>query len=341
MLAPDVQSAAASENQSWTSIAFPVEAELQQVRQRIRQVLAADHPLLHQRLLALAETPGKMLRPLVFLLSIQTCGQVQPAHIDLAAAVELIHMATLLHDDVVDQAVLRRGRPSANCLWGNTAAVLLGDLLLSRALVLGSQLYRPDLTEQVVQAAQQICQGELLQNLHQGNWEMNEELYEHIIEAKTAALFAASCSLGAQLAEADNSSVQALNQYGQKFGLAFQICDDCMDLFGNEEKTGKTIGIDLAEGKPTLPVILWLKNLSESDRKKALSLLANPKKHRSSIAKKIRQSEVIKQIQQKLLALQKQAQEALAPLAHSAAKTSLCRLVESITASVNLSRLPQ
>jgi geranylgeranyl pyrophosphate synthase len=170
---------------------------------------------------------------------------------------------------------------------------------------------------------------------------MNEELYEHIIEAKTAALFAASCSLGAQLAEADSFSVQALNQYGQKFGLAFQICDDWMDLFGNEEKTGKTIGADLAEGKPTLPVILWLKNLSESDRKKALSLLADSKKHRSSIAKKIRQSEVIRQIQQKLLALQKQAQEALAPLAPSTAKTSLCRLVESITASVNLSRLPQ
>lgn len=337
---PDSQSAAASENQNWASIAFPVEADLQHVRERIRQVLSTDHPLLHQQLQTLVETPGKMLRPLMLLLGVQTCGRVQPIHIDMAAAIELIHMATLLHDDVVDGAVLRRGRPSANFLWGNTAAVLIGDFLLSRALVLGSRLYRPDLTEQVVQTAQQICEGELLQNLHRGNWEMSEELYERIIEAKTATLFAASCSLGAQLADADNSFVQALNQYGQKLGLAFQICDDCMDLFGSEEKTGKTIGADLTEGKPTLPVILWLKSLSESDRKKALSLLANPKKHRS-ITKKIRQSEVIRQIQKKLLALKEQTQEALAPLASSAAKTSLCRLAESITATVNLFCLPQ
>lgn len=308
-----------------------VRTDLQRVQNKIRQILSTDKPFLTERLTQLLEHPGKMIRPLMLLLSARACGQVLPIHIDLAAIIELIHTATLLHDDVVDRAVLRRGRPSANALWGNTAAVLLGDFLLSRALTLGAQLRQPVLSEQILQTAQQICEGELLQNFHRGNWQMGEGLYQKIIFAKTASLFVSSCMLGAQWAQAEKTAVHALTQYGQNIGLAFQIRDDAMDLFSSEKKTGKTLRTDLQEGKPTLPIILWLKTLSKSEKKKALVLLDNPKKH-PLLVRQIKQSPVPCLIQRKLQRLKQKACLHLRTLRHPDAKEALGRLAEQIAA---------
>ncbi|MEJ5259138.1 MAG: polyprenyl synthetase family protein [Anaerohalosphaeraceae bacterium] len=312
---------------AFRSIEQLVQAELQSVQIRIRQALSTDNPLLASRLDTLAEKPGKMLRPLLLLLSAKACGRIYPEHIDLAAMIELIHTATLLHDDVVDRAALRRGRPSANILWGNTAAVLLGDLLLSRALGLGARLHQPALTEQIVKTAQDICEGELLQNIHRGNWRMSKDLYRQIITGKTAALFALSCRLGAQWAQAEEAAVQALCEYGLYFGQAFQIRDDAADLFSTESKTGKTLGTDLREGKPTLAVILWLETFSEDEKRQAVEHLENPRKH-SAVLRQIKKSSVPFQIHQELAALTEQACRALQPLADSAAKKALFQLAE-------------
>jgi octaprenyl-diphosphate synthase len=314
-----------------------VQADLQSVHSKIRQILSTEKAFLSERLAFLLEHPGKMLRPLLLLLSARACGSVQSIHIDLAAIIELIHTATLLHDDVVDRAVLRRGRPSANALWGNTAAVLLGDFLLSRALVLGAQLHSTVLSEQILQTAQQICEGELLQNYHRRNWQMDETLYQQIISAKTASLFAASCMLGASWAQADNSAVEALTEYGRYFGLAFQIRDDVLDLFSSEEKTGKTIGTDLAEGKPTLPLILWLKTLPESEKQQVLESLNKPRKQRE-LVRRIRASSIPLQILQHLQQLKDKACRCLNPLPDTPAKNSLLRAVE---AAAELSVLKQ
>lgn len=322
-----------SSDSAFRSIELLVQAELQSVQTRIRQALSTDNPLLAARLNTLTEHSGKMLRPLMLLLSAKACGQIRPEHIDLATTIELIHTATLLHDDVVDRAALRRGQPSANILWGNTAAVLLGDFLLSRALALGARLHPPALTEQIIKTAQEICEGELLQNIHRGDWEMSKELYERIITGKTAALFAVSCLLGAQMAQADENTATALRQYGLRFGQAFQIRDDAADLFSTESKTGKTLGTDLKEGKPTLAVILWLELLSEADRQQAVERLQNPRKH-SAVLRQIQKSSVPFQIHQELAILKEQACRALQPLADSAAKEALIQMAEQIAGTL-------
>ncbi|HOK66873.1 MAG TPA: polyprenyl synthetase family protein [Anaerohalosphaeraceae bacterium] len=318
-----------SSQTAFESIEQAVQADLQRVQDTIRRTLLTDKPFLAERLKNLTENPGKMLRPRLLLLSARACGQAKPIHIDLAAIVELIHTATLLHDDVVDRAVLRRGRLSANALWGNTAAVLLGDFLLSRALALGARLRPPVISEQILQTAQQICEGELLQNYHRGDWQISEELYRQIIASKTAALFAFSCTLGAQWAEADETSVESLAKYGRYLGLAFQIRDDAMDLFSSERKTGKTVRTDLAEGKPTLPVILWLKTLSNKEKQRAVVSLGDPKKHKT-IAKQIKQSPVLLHVKRRIEHLKKKACDCLKPLTDSPAKDALCRLAEEI-----------
>lgn len=324
MSAPD-----RSFQKTFGSIEQDLQADLQCVRDTIRQTLSTDEPFLAERLKNLTENPGKMLRPRLLLLSARACGQAKPIHIDLAAVVELIHTATLLHDDVVDRAVLRRGHLSANALWGNTAAVLLGDFLLSRALALGARLRPPVISEQILQTAQQICEGELLQNYHRGDWQISEKLYRQIITSKTAALFAFSCKLGAQWAEADETSVESLAKYGHYLGLAFQIRDDALDLFSSQRKTGKTVRTDLAEGKPTLPVILWLKTLSNKEKQQAIVSLGDPKKHKT-IAKQIKESPVLFLIKRRMEHLQKKARGCLKPLAESPARDALCRLAQEI-----------
>lgn len=322
---------------AFSLIESALQTDLQRIRDRIRRILSTDEPLLTERLSRLLDHPGKMLRPLLLLLSAEACGSVQPIHIDLAAILELLHTATLLHDDVVDGAVLRRGRPSANALWGNTAAVLLGDFLLSRALTAAARLQPSVISEQLLQTAQQICEGELRQNIHRGNWQMDEDLYLQIISAKTASLFAAGCMLGARWAQADESAVEALTQYGHWFGLAFQVRDDVLDLFSTEKKTGKPVGSDLAESKPTLPVILWLKTLSDSEKQKAVSDLNTPRQRRRLI-RQIGTSSVLVQVGIRLEQIREKACGCLKSLQETPAKETLCRLAEDIA---DLSALKQ
>lgn len=205
---------------------------------------------------------GKMLRPALLLLVGEASGGLTAEHHTLAAVVEMIHMATLVHDDVLDQADERRGRAPVNVVAGNVAAVLLGDFLISHAFHLCSGLKDQDASQLIGAATNTVCEGELLQNEQRGNVELTEGMYFDIIRRKTGALTAVSCELGAQRAGADRPLVDAMRSYGMSAGVAFQIIDDLLDVLGDRVKVRKTLGQDLCLGKLTLPTIHCLANTS-------------------------------------------------------------------------------
>lgn len=235
-----------------------IEPQLDQVRRRIAELLHSSDPLIDSCLRELSGRKGKMLRPALVLLSARLVGDVQPVHIQLASAIEMIHTASLLHDDVIDQADVRRSRPTANVLWGNTAAVLLGDFLLSRAFTLMSQDAPEAAMTDLCRTAETLCTGELKQNLFRNRSDISEADYFSIIESKTAALFACSCRIGAMAAGATDRQTNAAGAYGHHLGIAFQIMDDLSDIRSTTQTAGKTLGTDWLHQKLTLPVIHWL-----------------------------------------------------------------------------------
>jgi octaprenyl-diphosphate synthase len=235
-----------------------IQTEMHAVHQKLARQYEISDSDLSPVLQEISRQQGKMLRPALVLLCGKLISEIRSQHIDLAVMVELIHRASLLHDDVIDKAQLRRGQPSANALWGNAAAVLLGDFLLSRAFTLSAASHFDGAGQILCQAAQALCVGELKQNLMRGSWSLTEQDYFQIIEAKTAALFRCSCQLGAMAAGASAEQTRALSEFGFQYGLAFQIADDLRDILSTEKHEGKTLGTDLLEKKLTLPVIHWI-----------------------------------------------------------------------------------
>lgn len=207
----------------------------------------------------LVEAGGKRLRPLMVLLTANALGYPQTSnkseHLDLAAIIEFIHTATLLHDDVVDMSSLRRGRPTANAQWGNAPSVLVGDFLYSRAFQMMVQIGSMDIMAILANTTNVISEGEVQQLVNAKNPDVSEENYYQVIDKKTAILFAAACEVAAVLAGATEEQRQALKTYGRKVGIAFQLVDDALDYTGDAATLGKNVGDDLAEGKPTLPLI--------------------------------------------------------------------------------------
>lgn len=208
---------------------------------------------------------GKMLRPGLVLLAGCCCGDIMQEHIQVAAMIEMIHNATLLHDDVIDQGQRRRGQPTINSLWGNESAVLMGDFLLSRVFKLCADI-KPELTKVIAAAAVRLCEGELKQIMQKRNWQLSESDYINVITEKSAVLFSSCCSIGAILSKAAENKVQALSKFGLNAGIAFQITDDLLDIVGDERDTGKTSGTDLDQCKLTLAVIHLLGTLDKKER---------------------------------------------------------------------------
>ncbi len=239
--------------------------ELSQVRSLIERELSDCSEPVRGLAAYVSSSRGKMVRPGLVLLSGLACGKVTEEHIRAAAIVEMIHNATLLHDDVVDEGMSRRGGPTLNSLKGNESAVLLGDFLLSRVfgmcLGLGGRA-----AEVIASFAARTCEGELRQIAQRGNWRLSESEYIGIIAEKTAAMFSGACVLGAMLAGAGKPQVQMLADYGRKTGIAFQITDDLLDLIGDQNKTGKPVGNDLDKNKLTLPFIHFLQVANEQDK---------------------------------------------------------------------------
>jgi len=221
----------------------------------IRQRLASDVVLINQVAEYIIGAGGKRLRPMLLLLTAGALGHRGADAHQLAAVVEFIHTSTLLHDDVVDESDLRRGRKTANAVWGNAASVLVGDFLYSRSFQLMVELERMDVQRILADTTNTIAEGEVLQLLHVRNPDTDEAAYLRVIERKTAVLFAAATRLGALLAGADATTCDAMHRYGMALGYAFQIADDVLDYASDAATLGKNLGDDLAEGKATLPLI--------------------------------------------------------------------------------------
>ncbi|MFT3756884.1 MAG: polyprenyl synthetase family protein [Pseudoxanthomonas sp.] len=233
----------------------------------IRARLASDVVLINQIADHIISAGGKRLRPMLVALAGRACGGAATAdHHQLAAIVEFIHTSTLLHDDVVDESDLRRGRSTANAIWGNAASVLVGDFLYSRSFQLMVELDRMEVMQLLADTTNRIAEGEVLQLLHVHNPDTDETAYLRVIERKTAVLFAAATRLGALAANADEATQQRLYDFGMQLGYAFQIADDVLDYSADASELGKNLGDDLAEGKATLPLIHAIKHADAATR---------------------------------------------------------------------------
>ncbi|MFC4260146.1 octaprenyl diphosphate synthase [Marinobacter lacisalsi] len=228
--------------------------------------LSSDVPLVEKIAQYIIESGGKRLRPLLVLLSSRALDYDQNGHLKLAAVIEFLHTATLLHDDVVDTSDMRRGRSTANARWGNAPSVLVGDFLYARAFEMMVELKSLPIMEVLSHATAVIAEGEVLQLMNVKNPDVSEDKYMEVIHNKTAMLFEAASHTGALLAGADEKQEKALKDYGKHLGLAFQLVDDALDYTGDAQAMGKNVGDDLAEGKPTLPLIHAMANSSEDDR---------------------------------------------------------------------------
>src|SRR5206468_475198 len=195
----------------------------------------------------------------LLLLTAKACGRVVPAHHTLAAVVEMVHTATLVHDDVLDDATVRRHRPTVNAEWGNQNSILLGDFLFTHAFHLASSVDARACAI-IGHATNRVCEGELQQNVERGNFDLTEDAYLDIVDGKTAELTSCCCRLGALYSGMDDEAVERLAQYGRYLGLAFQIADDLLDLVGEERAAGKSLGSDLAQQKLTLPLIHMMRH---------------------------------------------------------------------------------
>ncbi|HET6725544.1 MAG TPA: octaprenyl diphosphate synthase [Gammaproteobacteria bacterium] len=223
---------------------------------------------------------GKRLRPLLVLLTARLCGYEGRAHIDLAAIIEFIHTATLLHDDVVDTSKLRRGRETANEIWGNEAAVLVGDFLYSRTFQMMVRVGDMRVMEIMADTTNMIAEGEVLQLLNTHDPATTEERYLEVVRRKTAKLFEAAAQVGAVLAGYPVADEQALARYGMHLGVAFQLIDDALDYGGDADQLGKNIGNDLMEGKPTLPLIYAMRHGSQAQAKLVREAIENGRSDR-------------------------------------------------------------
>jgi len=238
--------------------------------------LAHESQHVQQLLTHLSRYRGKRLRPLLVLLVAKACGAVDEGHAVLAASIEMIHTATLVHDDILDNARQRRHVETINSRWGSHVSVLLGDYLFTHAFHLASQLGDASVCRALGRGTNRVCVGELTQVCESGNLNLPEETYLDIIDGKTAELCAVACELAARRSGMPESVCQSLDAYGRSLGAAFQIADDLLDLVGNEARVGKTLGSDVQNGKLTLPLIHLLQTGSPEDRQLARQHLAQP-----------------------------------------------------------------
>ncbi len=270
----------------------PIADDLGRVCRIIDDELFCDLPVVNDLCQQLNGYRGKMLRPALLLLSARACGQVAEEHFILSAVLEIVHMATLVHDDVLDEADLRRRRPTINRLRGNEAAVLLGDYLISHAFHLCSSVDAFACRE-IGATTNMVCEGELQQVHHRNDWNLSIEQYTDIISRKTAALTGTACMLGAHYAGASAEVVNALHLYGMEVGVAFQITDDVLDITGSQEQMGKSLGRDLAECKLTLPIIHALATSGAPFREGLLGQLQAAEPDRAKIAVLLEQTSSI------------------------------------------------
>lgn len=303
-------------------------AELGQVEEIFAEELKSWHPFVNDVLGHMTRFRGKRLRPILLLLSAKACGEVTHDHLVLAAVVEMIHTATLVHDDVLDEAEIRRHVATINSRWNTETSVLLGDYLFTHAFHLASGLESTLACRLIGHSTNLVCEGELAQIHERGNHALTEEQYFEIIEGKTAELCAICCHMGAHFADSGEANTAALREYGRCLGIAFQIADDLLDVLGDEEETGKSLGTDFEKEKLTLPLIRLLAQSTPEDAAEIRGLLAEPNEtSRARLRQFVDQSDAIEYAFTRANEFALTARQQLACLADSPSK----RLLEVIT----------
>ncbi|SIS85380.1 octaprenyl-diphosphate synthase [Neptunomonas antarctica] len=304
-----------------------IEPQFASVNDYIINHLGSNVPLVEKIGHYIVESGGKRLRPLLVLLAANACQYSGKHHISLSAVIEFIHTATLLHDDVVDNSDLRRGKDTANAKWGNAPSVLVGDFLYSRAFQIMVEIGSMPIMAVISNATNVIAEGEVLQLLNCRNPDTTEDAYMQVIIGKTAMLFEAATEVGAILANAPKEQQEALRNYGRHLGIAFQLVDDVMDYLSTAEEMGKNVGDDLAEGKPTLPLIQAMKAASEEDRQLIRKTIRKGGlDDLKPVIEIVRQTGAIEYTQEKALAQADLAIAALAALPESSFKETLTLL---------------
>jgi octaprenyl-diphosphate synthase len=309
----------------------PIRGQLDRVVAIMDDELRSQLPFVDELAQRVKSYRGKMLRPALLLLTADAVRGIQDEHQTLAAVVELVHLATLVHDDVLDEAAMRRNQPTIRTLTGNETAVMLGDYLISHAFHLCSSLDSQYASRLIAGTTNTVCEGEMMQLHHRGCFDLCEADYFEIIRRKTAVLTGAACTLGAKYAEADSALVVRMGRFGTHAGMAFQIMDDILDLTGTEDKTGKTMGRDLDLGKPTLPLIHFLANVDSHRREQLLATLRNGSVNtRDGIARYLGDAGSLEYARDAAHRHVSSALAVLADLPDSPAKTSLTAMTEFI-----------
>lgn len=309
----------------------PIAAELAEVEALLKAELRSDYPFVDELVRYGCLLGGKRLRPALLLLTAKAVGgQASREHITLAAVVEMIHTATLVHDDVLDEAQMRRHLATVNARWDNEASVLLGDFLFTHAFYLASTLDSVLGCRLIGKATNIVCEGELRQKGSRGNFDLCEGEYLEIVEAKTAELTAVSCRLGALFAGAAEDVVEKLDGFGRDLGIAFQIVDDLLDVVGEERSTGKSLGTDLEKQKPTLPVIRALELATAADRKAILELVSGELRRPELLAPYLDRYDAVRYARQKALGFTHRARRRLEKLPASPSRDILAALTEFV-----------
>lgn len=316
-----------------TELCAPIASDLERTTAILRRELAGDLDCVNDMCRHVAGFHGKMLRPSVLLLSGRCFGPARPEHYTLAAVVELVHIATLVHDDILDESELRRGEQTVNRRWNNERAVLFGDYLISHAFHLCSSLDSQAASRAIGRTTNTVCEGEIMQVANRGNLDLTEEQYFEIIYRKTASLIETCCGLGARYAAADDDAVARLEKYGRSVGIAFQIADDVLDLVGDERETGKSLGRDAEKGKLTLPVIHHLRRCSTDERAAAVEWLhsADPAARRR-LVDRLNHTESIEFARDAAQTHIRAAIDALSPLPESDARDTLRAMADFVLA---------
>jgi octaprenyl-diphosphate synthase len=303
--------------------------EFEAVNQLIIDQLQSNVPLVENIGHYIVDAGGKRLRPLLCLLCAGGNGPAQQNQITLAAVIEFIHTATLLHDDVVDISTLRRGKPTANAEWGNASSVLVGDFLYTRAFQLLVSIGNMPVMELMAETTNTIAEGEVLQLIKAGDPNTTEDEYFEVIKNKTAVLFAAACSGSATLAGAEEAQISNFYQFGLHLGYAFQLVDDVLDYQGDPAQMGKNIGDDLSEGKPTLPLIYVMKHGARSEAELVSKALSEKDSQAiETIIAIVSSGGALEYTQQKAKSHSNKAKAALASMPENAYKHALFRLCE-------------
>lgn len=313
-------------------ILAPVSEEMQEFEVRFKKSMQSDVPLLDKITHYVVKRKGKQMRPLFIFLTAKMLGKITDKTYDAACLVELLHTASLVHDDVVDDANERRGFFSVNALWKNKIAVLVGDFMLSQVLLQSIEKDNQDLLKVVARAVREMSEGELLQIEKARRLDITEEIYYEVIRKKTASLISTCCEVGS-ISSVDNEMNETMRLFGEKIGLAFQIKDDIFD-YGTPDNIGKPTGNDIRERKMTLPLIYTLNNASKEERNELINIVKryneNPKKVKLAIQLVIKNGG-IEYAHQEMIKLKNEALELIQNIPDSEAKKSLVGLVEYTT----------